>query len=245
MASSTTAIVVSDAHLNEDSHDTTAAFHRFLEAVPDNCDQLLINGDLFEFWFTYQSVIPRAVFSTLAALERVRQAGVQMTVIGGNHDSWGASFWTDELEAQYFGGPAELRLAGWSGWVAHGHGLVELDRTGRFMHSVTGHPITARTFRLIHPDLSFWMIRRLSGYLANRRRDDKLVSRAAQAQSDYAKKMLDERQTVDLVVLGHTHRPALESFEKDRWYLNPGAWAEGFRYAVITSEGPELLEFSS
>ena len=36
-------------------------FNWFLEAVPDNCDHLLINGDLFEFWFTYQSVIPREV----------------------------------------------------------------------------------------------------------------------------------------------------------------------------------------
>lgn len=236
--------MVSDAHLSEDSDDTTAAFHRFLETVPENCEHLLINGDLFEFWFTFRSVIPRAVFPTLAALVRVRQAGVKMTVAGGNHDSWGASFWTGELDAEYLEGPAELRLAGWSAWVAHGHGLVELDKTGRLMHRLTGHPLTARTFRLIHPDLSFWMVRKLSRHLRTRRCDDALVSRAAAAQTEFARDFLEVRQTVELVVLGHTHRPALESFEENRWYLNPGAWADGYRYAVISSSGPELRTFA-
>jgi UDP-2,3-diacylglucosamine hydrolase len=244
VASSATAIVVSDAHLSGGSDDTTTAFHRFLETLPDNCDHLLINGDLFEFWFTYRSVIPRAVFATLAALVRVRQAGVHLTVTGGNHDSWGASFWERELDAEYFGEPAQLSLAGWSAWVAHGHGLVELDKTGRMMHRITGHPLTARTFRMIHPDLAFWMVRRLSQYLASRRRDEYLVSRATAAQTEFARDFLEDRKTVDLVVLGHTHRPALESFEENRWYLNPGAWAEGYRYAVISSAGPELRHFS-
>ena len=86
MPSSTTAIVVSDAHLSADSGDAGSAFHRFLEAVPDLGDHLVINGDLFEFWFTYRAVIPRAVFPTLAALAHVRKAGVRLTVTGGNHD---------------------------------------------------------------------------------------------------------------------------------------------------------------
>jgi len=244
VASSTTAIVVSDAHLSEDSGDTAAAFHRFLESVPDSCDHLLVNGDLFEFWFTYRSVIPRAVFSTLAALDRVKQAGIRLTVIGGNHDAWGASFWERELDAEYSDGPVEVNLAGWSSWVTHGHGLVELDRTGRVMHKLTGHPITARTFRLIHPDLAFWMVRQLSKHLAKRRWDKSVVAKAAEAQSSFAKRLLGDRQELDLVVLGHTHRAAKESIGENRWYLNPGAWVDGYRYAVITAEGPELREFS-
>jgi UDP-2,3-diacylglucosamine hydrolase len=244
VASSTTAIVVSDAHLSEDTRDTTGAFHRFLETVPDNCDHLLINGDLFEFWFTYRSVIPRAVFPTLAALVRVKQSGVRLTVTGGNHDCWGAGFWQRELDAEYFGGPSELDIAGWSSWVAHGHGLVELDRTGRLMHRVTGHPVTERAFRLLHPDIALRMVRLLSKYLATRRYDESVVSRAAAAQAEYAKTLLKDRQTLDLVVLGHTHRAALESCGENRWYLNPGAWVEGQRYAVISSDGPTLREFS-
>lgn len=243
MSSSAATIVVSDAHLSEESGKTGAAFHRFLEAVPDLGDHLLINGDLFEFWFTYRSVIPRAVFPTLAALTRVRQAGVRVTVTGGNHDRWGADFWKKELDAEFHRGPVELDLAGWASWVCHGDGVVELDKTGRLMHRITSHPFTARAFHLIHPDLAFWMVRRLSHYLARRRYDEAIVTRAAAAQSKYAKEMLSDRLDLTLVVFGHTHRHALESVESNRWYLNPGAWIDGRRYALISPDGPSLHEF--
>ena len=243
MPSSTTAIVVSDAHLSEDSDDTSAAFNRFLEAVPDLGDHLLINGDLFEFWFTYRSVIPRAVFPTLAALARARHAGVRLTVTGGNHDRWGAGFWKSELDAEFHRGDVEMDLAGWSSWVCHGDGLVELDTTGRLMHRITGHPFTARMFHLIHPDLSFWLVRRLSRHLAKRRYDETIVARAAEAQASYARRVLTDRPDLALVILGHTHRQTLESIEDNRWYLNPGAWVDGHRYAIISPEGPTLYEF--
>ena len=244
MASTSTAIVVSDAHLSEDSGDTAAAFQRFLETVPDCCEHLLINGDLFEFWFTYRSVIPRGVFKTLAALTQVRRAGVQLTITGGNHDAWGGSFWKREMDADYIDRPAEMTLAGWKAWIAHGHGLVELDRTGLLMHRITAHRLTEATFRLVHPDLSFWMVRQISKRLVRRRWDESTVARAATAQAEFAKQALNDRKGIDLVVLGHTHSPALELCGENRWYLNPGAWVDGYRFAVITPEGPELRELS-
>lgn len=244
MPNSATAIVVSDAHLGEGTGDTTAAFHRFLETVPDRCEHLLINGDLFEFWFTYRSVIPRSVFPTLALLTEIRKAGVRLTVTGGNHDRWGASFWEEELDAEYHDEPAEVDLAGWTAWVAHGHGIVELDATGRVMHRITGHRVTARTFRLIHPDLAFWLVRGLSKLLATRRGDEEIVSRAAAAQAQYAREMLEKRPDLDMVVFGHTHRHALDPVGENRWYLNPGAWMGSYRYAIISPEGPILQQFS-
>ena len=244
MTNSTTAIGVSDAHLSEDSADICTDFHRFLEAVPDLGDHLLINGDLFEFWFTYRSVIPRTGFQTLAALARVRLAGVRLTVTGGNHDRWGASFWKNELDAEFHRGQTELSLAGWKTWVAHGDGIVELDSTGRVMHRITGHKLTAKAFQLLHPDLAFWLVRRLSLRLAKRRRDEAVIDRAAAAQSEYARKLLAERRDLDLVVFGHTHRHAIEECGENRWYLNPGAWVGERRYAVISAKGPSLCEFS-
>jgi UDP-2,3-diacylglucosamine pyrophosphatase LpxH len=49
---------------------------------------------------------------------------------------------------------------------------------------------------------------------------------------------------VGLVVMGHTHRPALASPMPGRQYLNPGAWFDGFRFAVATEHHAELRTFS-
>ncbi len=49
---------------------------------------------------------------------------------------------------------------------------------------------------------------------------------------------------LDLVVLGHTHIPALREVETGRFYLNAGDWVAHRSYAVLKrGEPPELLEW--
>ena len=70
-ASGTTArptIVVSDIHLGEIPPDGEQTFLSFLESLPGKIDELLINGDLFDFWFEYRSVILRRYFPVLRRL---------------------------------------------------------------------------------------------------------------------------------------------------------------------------------
>ena len=218
------------------------SFHRFLQTVPDLGTQLLINGDLFDFWFEYHHVIPRRCFPTLALLSEIRRAGVAITVIGGNHDRWGVGFWESEMGATFVRSETTLDLAGWHAWVAHGDGIAELESRSRWAHALTRHPLTERLFRLIHPDFGFGLVHRMSAYL-EARRDPGLVDHAATAQARFAQARLSERPELNLVVMGHTHRAALEPAGENRWYLNPGAWVDGGRYAVISRDGPELRRF--
>ena len=78
-------VVVSDAHLGVAPPDVEEALLSFLDAVPTMGDCLLVNGDLFDFWFSYARVIPRRGFhvgAPLAPLRRVlypSQAGSSCT----------------------------------------------------------------------------------------------------------------------------------------------------------------------
>ncbi len=238
-----TAIVVSDAHLGYGPDDVTARFHQFLEAVPALGDHLVINGDLFEFWFEYRSVIPRRAFPTLEALGALRRAGVRITLTGGNHDRWGGAFWTEQLGAAFHPDGVELELAGLRASVSHGDDLGGERRSARLLHWITRHQATIGLFRTLHPDLAFALVRRLSPRLAAGARDEATRRRAAARQLDRARTILDRRADLDLVVYGHTHVPSLVAVEERRWYLNPEAWAEGFRVASVTAEGPTLQQF--
>jgi len=238
-----TVLVLSDAHLNGVPDTVAASLHAFLASVPQAGDHLLINGDLFEFWFEYDSVIPRRAFPTLARLAAARERGVRLTLTGGNHDRWGRGFWQRELGAAFHPGSVELTLAGWRALVAHGDGLAEPQGGARLLHAVTRHPLTAAAFRWIHPDLGHGLVQRFSGVLGASTRDPATLDRAAAAQDAWARGTLAERRDLDLVVLGHTHRPVLAEVGEKRWYLNSGAWMDGFRYAVITERGPELRTY--
>src|SRR5256886_2014940 len=236
-------LVVADAHLGQVPPSVAAAFHRFRDAVPDLGDALLINGDMFDFWFESGSVTPRRHFATVAKLHALRQAGLPITFIGGNHDRWGGDFLIDDLGIAFYPGEAEFDVAGRRALVAHGDGLTEQVWTARFMHRATRHPATIRVFRALHPSVGFWIAQQLSRRLADNTRDRAVLDRAERAQAAYAEELLARRPELNLVILAHTHRPALAHVPNGRAYLNPGAFLDGGRYAIITKDNVELKTF--
>jgi len=237
-------VVVADAHLGQVPAATRDAFHAFLEAVPSLGDALLVNGDLFDFWCEYGAVIPRKHFSTVARLEAVRARGIPITFVGGNHDRWGGEFFTRDLGIDYHPNDVEVDVAGRRAWVAHGDGLTRQHWSAELLHHVLKHRFTVATFRALHPAVGFWLADRLSTVLADNTKDAAVLERASAAQAAWATALLERRPEIDLVVLAHTHRPALQRLGDGRVYLNPGAWLDGHRYAVVTRDDVVLRQFT-
>jgi len=238
-------IVVADAHLGQVPAATEAAFHAFLDQVPQPGDHLLINGDLFDFWFEYRAVIPRKHFASVAKLQQVRARGIPITFVGGNHDRWGGDFLRKDLGIAFHGDGAELELAGRRAFVVHGDGLTEQHWSATLMHRVTRHPITIWTFRMLHPTIGFWIADLFSRHLADSTRDRAVLDRASAAQRKWAAALLSRRPDLSLVIMAHTHRPVVDTLTGGRAYLNPGAFLDGGRYAVVTPTAVELKQFTA
>jgi UDP-2,3-diacylglucosamine hydrolase len=237
-------IVVADAHLGQVPAATETAFLAFLDQVPQPGDHLLIAGDLFDFWFEWRAVIPRKHFNCVARLQALRARGIPITFVGGNHDRWGGDFLRRDLGIAFYAGEAELDIAGRRALVAHGDGLTEQTWSGALMHRFTRHPLTIATFRLLHPTMGFWIADLFSRHLADNTRDRAVLDRAAAAQRRWAADFLARRPEIGLVIMAHTHRPVAEAFGDGRTYLNPGAFLDGGRYAVVMRDKVELRTFS-
>ncbi len=110
-----TLVVVSDAHLGVAPPATEEALLEFLDAVPTLGDCLLVNGDLFDFWFTYARVIPRRGFHVAAALARLRRR-LPIVMVGGNHDRWDNDFWERDLGLDFHPNGPRSRSAGARSW---------------------------------------------------------------------------------------------------------------------------------
>jgi UDP-2,3-diacylglucosamine pyrophosphatase LpxH len=83
----------------------------------------------------------------------------------------------------------------------------------------------------------------LSPALGDHTNDEATLTRAAERQRAWAERLLLEQPLVGLVVMGHTHRAVITDLEDGRQYLNPGAWFDGFRYAIATESRAELCSF--
>src|SRR5437763_3978502 len=83
------AYVFSDAHLGFATRDVERSLIRFIRHLRGRAGSLVINGDLFEFWFEWKRVMPRGSFRILSAIAELRETGVPVVMVAGNHDCWG------------------------------------------------------------------------------------------------------------------------------------------------------------
>jgi UDP-2,3-diacylglucosamine hydrolase len=235
-------VILSDAHLGATPPPIEEALLAFLESVPALGDALLINGDLFDFWFEYRRVVPRTGFHVAAALAALRKR-VPIVMVGGNHDRWGGDFWRDDLKIDFHPLSATFDIGHRRVLAVHGDGLTEQHWSATLMHHLTINKLVVGAYRALHPTIGFWLADRMSHGLGNTTRDAAVLDQAAVRQREWAERRLATEPETGLIIMGHTHRPALVELAPGRQYLNPGAWLDGFGYAVAGEDAAELKRY--
>lgn len=234
--------VVSDTHLGvgEDDRARERELVTFLRHLHGRARSLLINGDLFDFWFEWRSVIPRGHVRTLGALAELSDSGVEILMLAGNHDCWGGDVLSRDLGVAFREGPLTTTIAGWRAHIDHGDGLRHVeDRKYRMLRRVLRHRAAVRAFRLIHPDLGTRLARGSShASRSYRAADDGLGLRAV------AMRHLAEHPELELVLFGHSHVSALERADTGGVYANAGSWLDGRTFLRLTPESIERREWS-
>lgn len=237
------AVVVSDIHLGAVPAATERAFRRFLAWCAGNAGQLLINGDLFDFWFEYRSVILREHYRVAAALADVVEAGVPVTFVGGNHDAWGGSFLRDDVGIDVVDGPVVMDLAGRKTLVAHGDGVGKGDLKYRALKAVIRSRAAVLGFRALHPDLGrrIALLASSTEHKADGGSDEQGKGRA-RFIAGWAAEQMAADPSLDLVLTGHAHVPSLTEVAPGRWYANSGDWIRSYTYLVLPPGGgpPEM-----
>jgi UDP-2,3-diacylglucosamine hydrolase len=225
------AYVISDIHLGHASDATERLLLSFLRALPGRAASLLINGDLFEFWFEWKTVVPRSGVRVLAALMDLRDAGIPVTMLAGNHDCWGGDVLRDAgVDFQF--GPWTGRLGGWRARVEHGDGLrPKEDRGYRALRHVLRNRLAIRAFRALHPDLASRLA--MGSSHASRTYQPKDHGRGLRA---VAESTLTADPSLELLVYGHSHVAALERMPSGNVYANAGSWLDAPTFLAITPE---------
>ncbi len=231
-------VVLSDAHLGAVPLPVEEALLRFLDQVPSLGDGLLLNGDLFGFWFAYRRAIPRTGIRVIGRMgELARRIPVLMT--GGNHDRWGDPFW-EELGITYHPRELGFRLGELTALAVHGDQVPGDFPGSRLKSALFQSRVASLVYRLLPAELGF----RVTAPLARPEPpDSKAAKRGAGLQHQWATALLRNGAGPDLLIMGHTHRAIQAEPVPGRRYLNPGAWFDGGCYAIATEDSIELSRF--
>lgn len=232
--------IVSDLHLGVATAETERLFEAYLAAISGRVKTLVINGDLFDFWFEWKTVIPRRGFRTLAALAALRESGTEILYIAGNHDCWGGDVLREDVGVDYVVGYWEGQIGDWRVRIEHGDGLREReDRKYRMVRPIMRSSLAIGMFRRLPPD---WATRLATGS-SNASRTYAARDGGAGLRSIAHARLASDR-SLDAVVYGHSHVAALERVGDSQVFGNAGSWLDAPTYIEITDESIELLRWT-
>jgi UDP-2,3-diacylglucosamine hydrolase len=232
--------VFSDAHLGFASADVHDRVLGFLRHCRQSARSVVINGDLFEFWFEWRTVIPRSSYRILAAMADLREAGIPVMMTAGNHDCWGGEVLTKDVGIEYRLDPWEGRVGPWATRIEHGDGLrPREDRGYRALRRLLRNRLAIRAFRWLHPDLAT----PLAGGSSNASRNYGAGDRG-EGLLESAQEALRERADLELLIYGHSHVPALVRISPTQIYANAGTWLDRSTFLRITDERVSLREWT-
>ncbi len=223
----------SDAHLitRRDPAETARGLRleSFLRHVRESASRLIILGDLFDFWFEYRHAVPSGHFNILCRLLEIREAGIPIDFVAGNHDYWSGDFLRREIGAVCHTDPIALELQGRKIWLAHGDALARGDWGYRVLRKILRNPLCIAGYRLLHPDLGIPLALASSstsrGHTARGRVDvEKYLTEVARPKF---------REGFDSVILGHIHKPVHVQDDSGE-FLFLGDWLYHFSYATLT-----------
>jgi UDP-2,3-diacylglucosamine hydrolase len=238
-------LLASDVHLGAVRSGRERDFFAWLEQAADVASWIILNGDLFDFWFEYRGGTTRGHDDILAELRRTVDAGVPVTLMGGNHDWWGGRYLREEVGIEFLEDPVVRKIAGRRALLAHGDGLGKGDLGYLAMRSVLRGRLTRWAFGRLPPALGDRIARGVSRTEHKWEEWGEKQRARCEALQAWAEARLAEDAELELVLLGHTHEPRIREVSKGQWYVNSGDWVLHRSYVTLeVGRPPRLTEWT-
>ncbi|HTT12274.1 MAG TPA: UDP-2,3-diacylglucosamine diphosphatase [Burkholderiaceae bacterium] len=212
---------ISDLHLSEAQPRTLARFERFAANEARTCAELLILGDLFEFWAgddATDDAVARRVESALADLTF---AGVRVYLMHGNRDLLLGNDFARRCGATLLVDPTLAQIAGGTVMLAHGDVYCTLDLDYMRFRAQVRNPDFQRVFlaKSLAERRAFVGQARAASEAGKQKKSMEIMDVTPEAIDDALR-----RAGVTLMIHGHTHRPAthrtvLDGNAAERWVL--------------------------
>ena len=195
--------IIADSHLGGPGGDAAPLVAQIHAVAERGCERLILLGDIFHIWVAQKRFETPEVQAVMAAVEAVRQRGVQVEYVEGNRDffvaegPYAACFDQVVLEVDFEAG-GQRYLA------VHGDGLNDRDYQYRFWRWLSKSLPVRLAMRLVPTRLAQRMVRSTEARLAKTNFKHKMQVPEAVLRA-YGERRLAEGY--DVLLLGHFHEP--------------------------------------
>ena len=238
----------SDLHLGTPNYSDSIArekeFVEWLNSIQDDCKTLFLVGDIFDFWFDYQTAIPKGFVRLLGKLAEFTDQGKTVHYFKGNHDMWLDGYFEQELGFVVHGDNYVFEENGVKFLVGHGDGKGPDDFRYKMLKKIFRNPICKWLFKWIHPDIGmgiaqYWS--RRSRYGSGERKE-KFLGEDREWLIQYINKKHPALKA-NYYIFGHRHLAIEHKIDENTTYLNLGDWIHFKSYACFDGTKATLQYF--
>jgi UDP-2,3-diacylglucosamine hydrolase len=218
------ALFVADLHLTPGRPEPMRRFTDFLERRARDADALYVLGDLFEYWIGDDAADALGYAGVMDALARLSASGTAAYFLPGNRDFLVGERFGARTGCRLLNDPTRVVLDGGAALLAHGDALCTDDTRHQRFRALCAWRPGRRGFLALPLRARLGIaeaIRRKS------RRNKAALPPEIMDVNPLAVARAMRGHDVDILIHGHTHRPALHEFSLDgrprrRYVL--GAW---------------------
>lgn len=215
---------------------------QWLDQIKHDAEEIYLVGDLFDFWFEFDLVVPKGFTRLLGKLAEICDAGIPVHIFHGNHDLWMFGYFEKEIGCKVYKSEITKEINGKKFYISHGDGIGRGQWFFKFLLAVYRNYFFQRLFAFFHPSvgltISYWFSKR-SREKTFKGNENHYGEKEYHLQ--FAKEYL-KTNTVDYFIFGHRHLP-MDTDVNGSHVVNLGDWINHNSYAVFDGDKVEIKKF--
>lgn len=232
-------LLISDLHLSEERPDITEAFLFFLKYKTEHCERLYILGDFFDVWVGDDGM---GLFeqSIAGELKKLAEKGIEIYLMHGNRDFAIGLAFCQLANCTLLKDPTSTDFYGMPVLLSHGDFLCTQDIAYQRMRRLYRNPFVLFLLKCLPLNVRRYIGRKLR---AKSRTNKKNKAASIMDVTPQAVVDLLENYNVQLLIHGHTHRPAVHELianQKPAKRIVLGDWEPNGTILKVTPEHFEL-----
>jgi UDP-2,3-diacylglucosamine hydrolase len=231
----------SDFHLGSPNYEESLKREKkiisWLNEIEVDAKKIYLLGDIFDFWFEYDKVVPKGFVRLLAKLADLVDKGIQIHFLVGNHDMWMRDYLEKEIGLKVHFKEFIIEEDNQLIFIGHGDGLGKGDYKYKILKSLFTSYLCKWLFSRLHPNFGIGLGQAWSN--KSRKEKENLKSEEKEILVGYCKKQ-QKNNPVDYYIFGHRHIPMEVKIDERANYINLGDWIHHYSYAVLSNKKLEL-----
>ena len=241
---------ISDFHLGADallsSREREKKIVKWLCEIENTVEELYLVGDVFDYWFEYEKVIPKGYTRLLGKLAEYRDKGIPVYFFTGNHDMWMFRYFEDELDIPIFRVPITRVLKGKTFFIGHGDGLGPSDKGYKFIKKIFSNRTCQWLFGFLHPNIGLGLMNYFSAKSRKYTGDEAPFDDPKREWLVQFCEADIQKNNVDYYIFGHRHLPVNYSLSNGKSrYINLGEWMYACSYGEWDGHELKIKFFES